>query len=90
MIELKPCPFCGAQMDADDPDAMHPSGIGWRENEDGTRNYVNHTNAPESQQCWRINCTRNGIGCGASMHSDSKQEVIEEWNKRTAAKEIQS
>lgn len=32
---MRPCPFCGRAINADDIDTLYPSGTGWKEDEDG-------------------------------------------------------
>lgn len=90
MIECKPCPFCGMQIDPEDIDTLYPSGTGWidmpfEEVEGGSyRHYVNAFahEVPKDQWCYKIICNESYGGCAAEIHADSKQEAIEKWNKR--------
>ena len=81
---IKPCPFCGELPDLNDPDTLYPSGIYWRVDETlGMRTYHGHKDRQQSDgQCWTMHCTKQGTGCGAEMHADSRQEAIENWNTR--------
>ena len=29
---MKPCPFCGHEVDLEDEDTLYPAGIGWKDN----------------------------------------------------------
>ena len=86
-FELKPCPFCGMELDITDPDTFYPNAIYWRQikNEyEAYRIYVSHKehNPETDHKCYNIIC--NGIygGCEAEMHGDSVEETIEKWNRR--------
>ena len=58
---VKPCPFCGVQMeDSDADDYLHPMREGF----------------------WSINCLEIAGGCGVQMIGDTRQEVIQKWNRR--------
>lgn len=81
MIELKPCPFCGKSPDLSDPDTLHPSGTAWKPH-GNIRVYCSFRNIPQEQWCWQINCPPHMDGCGAELHADSRQEVIDRWNRR--------
>ena len=84
----KDCPFCGKSIDPDDIDTLYPSGSGWKESDwgDGTmiRHYVSvHSEKlPKEQWCYKIICQTHYGGCGATMYGDSKEETLENWNKR--------
>ena len=80
---MKPCPFCGSQMNPDDPDTLYPSGIGWVEDEWWSRHYVNAHNVPKEQWCYKIVCQEHYGGCGAEIHGDSVEAVKTKWNTRT-------
>lgn len=85
---LKPCPFCGMQSDTEDEDTLYPSGTGWREGLFGSgevlRQYLSRTDWYRWQgTCYEINCSTNYGGCGANISGDSKEEVINKWNRRT-------
>ena len=77
---MKDCPFCGCHVDFDDPDTLHPSGVFWRDTEHG-RLYYGWSECDfedRENKCYQLNC----LGCGCEMHGDSKDEVIEKWEKR--------
>jgi hypothetical protein len=81
-IKLKPCPFCSKVLDPDNPDTIYPSGIYWRETEYG-RCYVSHKERLETDgKCMQIVCNESQCGCGAEMHGDSVEEVVDKWNRR--------
>jgi hypothetical protein len=77
-LNIENCPFCGAVLDIDDEDTIYPSGIFWRDSEHG-RIYYERSSMYHGREneCYQIKC-----GCGAEMHGDSKNETIENWNKR--------
>lgn len=81
MLELKSCPFCGHVI-YDIQDALHPTGRGWRVDDD-IRHYLP---AKESHrfhgEVWSLNCLENEGGCGVEMNGDSREEVIEKWQRR--------
>ena len=84
--ELKACPFCGMQSELHWEDTLHPSRTAWREVEwDGelTRLYL-WTDDPEwyHGRCYDIHCAVVYGGCGVTMTADSKEAVIEKWNRR--------
>lgn len=82
--QLKPCPFCGSELDITDSDTFHPSGIGWKEHPRiGIRGYFNFREVPPEQWCYSINCPTTYGGCGAEISGDSIQETIDNWNRRT-------
>lgn len=87
MLNAKPCPFCGFEINLDDYDVLYPSGTGWKEEDcgDGTmfRHYVSSCEVPKEQWCYKLICNQSMGGCGAEMHGDSEQETIEKWNQRT-------
>lgn len=85
--EMKPCPFCGMSINPDDPDLVYPSGTGWIDNEElgqGYRHYVSvhERHLPKEQWCYKVVCQTHYGGCGATASGDSKQEAIDNWNKR--------
>lgn len=81
--ELKPCPFCGEPPFRDDGDTIYPTGTSWATHPEGFRHYFGPSADYEAEgDCWVINCTGGFGGCGAEMHGDSKEEVIEKWNTR--------
>jgi hypothetical protein len=63
---MKPCPFCGAKIDADD------SIFGVRYNERSKVWLVNHF-------CHKFT---EGLDICISVYGDTKEEVIERWNGR--------
>ena len=66
---VKPCPFCGIQMqDSDADDYLHtnPWFAGKR----------------ELGVYWSINCLEHAGGCGVQMLGDTEEEVISKWNRR--------
>ena len=79
---LKPCPFCG-HTPQDLRDALHPSGIRWREDH-GTRHYIGHSDPRDGERCWDMGCLEHEGGCGASISGDSRDEVVAKWNRRAA------
>lgn len=91
-IEMLPCPFCGKQVDLDDPDTLYPSGVFWR---DGAvpgmpelRTYHGVLERREGDgMCYGMHCPSNSCGCGAEIHGDSKEETVAAWNRR-APKEV--
>ena len=85
MQELKPCPFCGKCPDVSDGDTLYPTGMAWKDEDQGEyRSY--HTLAlhevPSSQWCHGMHCVEVAGGCGAQVAGDSRQEAIDRWNAR--------
>ena len=81
MIEMKPCPFCGHEVDLEDGDTLYPTG-GWQDHGNGVRGYCSVHKVPPDQWCYTMHCPTTAGGCGAEISGDSKQEAIEKWNKR--------
>lgn len=82
-IEMKACPFCGMAVDLDDEDTLYPSGTGWKFDEElGMRTYHRFSEVPKEQWCYTLHCVVHYGGCGAEMHADSRQEAIDQWNRR--------
>ena len=78
---LLPCPFCG-HVTEDLRDGLHPSGTRWRE-DNGFRHYISRKDPREHHgRCWEMNCLKHEGGCGANITADSREEVIEAWNRR--------
>jgi hypothetical protein len=77
----KPCPFCGTEIDINDPDTLYRNGIGWTVTR-GHTHYVSANQAPPEQQCYMICCNTIYGGCGAEINADSKEEAINKWNTR--------
>ena len=69
---VKPCPFCGLQMqDSDADDYLHQIlGAGTSSSEWGAKRF------------WSINCLEVAGGCGVQMLGDTEEEVIHKWNRR--------
>lgn len=80
---LKPCPFCGAELDiSDDVDIVYPNGSGWKIRPDGFKSYHSFRDVPKEQWCYLVNCNTLAGGCGAEVHGDSRQEAVQKWNMR--------
>ena len=79
---MKPCPFCGHEVDLEDGDTLYPNGTGWREEEDNMRVYCSRREVPKEQWCWGMHCPTTAGGCGVEMSADSREEAIQKWNKR--------
>jgi len=75
---MKPCPFCGHQMDMDNPDTVYPNGTGWKIGEDGIRTYHDAREVPREQWCYSVHC----VGCGVEVSGDSRQECLDKWHRR--------
>ena len=80
--EVKPCPFCGFQVDANDRDTLYPSGPKWRDESIG-RVYMNARSTEYDGECFQLICNTLYGGCGAEMNGDSIEEVLEKWGRRT-------
>lgn len=87
------CPFCG-HMPQDLRDFLHPTGQGWRDDpigDDGEmmRHYMRYNDPRGTHgQCWELGCLEHEGGCGATMHGDSREDVIAKWNKRPVAQMV--
>lgn len=79
---MKPCPFCGMNIDPNDPDLVYPSGTGWKNEPEGFRSYHRALDIPKEQWCYNVVCQTHYGGCGCTMSGDSKEEAINNWNKR--------
>ncbi len=80
---MKPCPFCGHEVDLEDGDTLYPNGVGWEDHpEYSIRGYVKYGLVPKEQWCYSMHCPTAAGGCGAEVSGDSKQEAIDKWNKR--------
>lgn len=85
--KILPCPFCGKKVDLEDPDTLYPSGIFWR---DGAvpdmpqlRTYHGRRDRQEGDgTCYGMHCPTPAGGCGAEIMGDSREEVVEAWNRR--------
>jgi hypothetical protein len=83
-LTLKPCPFCGNTLDIIDEDTFGRTGTGWKIHPtNGIRGYFNWKEVPINQQCYAVYCATTYGGCGAQVSGDSKEEAIENWNRRT-------
>lgn len=82
----KDCPFCGMKNNLD-IDTLYPSGIGWKDSGHGYRYYVSihEEQLPREQWCYKVVCNESYGGCGAEIHGDSIDEVIDKWNTRADA-----
>lgn len=82
--DVKPCPFCGMLVDFDDPDTLYTTGIYWRES-GGVRLYIHRKYWQEGDgEVWGMNCPEPAGGCGVEMRGDTKEEVLEKWNRRSS------
>lgn len=82
--QMLPCPFCGKEVDLENPDTLYPSGIYWRWDEDlKMRHYIRFKDKQIGDQpCWQLLCPETAGGCGVEIHGDTKEEVVAKWNKR--------
>ena len=74
---LKPCPFCGDIPDINDPDVLYPVGGEINMEFDPITREVIYT-------LYQLHCNKGGVGCGASMLGDTKEDCINRWNNRYA------
>jgi hypothetical protein len=81
MEELKPCPFCGHELDITDGDSLYPNGMGWKD-EGEYRSYHRGIEVPKEQWCYAAGCSELSGGCGAEVSGDNRQEAIDKWNAR--------
>ena len=79
---MKDCPFCSKTPDLDEPETVHPSGIYWRLTEFGREYISRNAITRDCFPCWVFNCVESAGGCGAEISGDSKEEVLEKWNRR--------
>lgn len=86
--KISPCPFCGSELDVNDPDVLHREPFGWVDKIIGgfmTRQYL-HRNDPLGSephgQCWSLNCPTIYGGCGVGISGDSREETIQKWERR--------
>lgn len=80
-MNAKDCPFCGMECNLDN-DTLYPNGVGWEIAEGGYRHYVSRNSVPPEQWCYKVICNESYGGCGVEMSGDSREEVVEKWNKR--------
>lgn len=78
---MKPCPFCGKQVDLEDHDTLYPTGTGWSV-QGGFRTYHSSEEVPPEQRCWGMHCPESAGGCGAEITGHTRQEAIDKWNRR--------
>lgn len=80
---VKPCPFCGQEVDSKNPDTLYPSGTGWIQQETGMITYHSFREVPKEQWCWGMHCVETSGGCGAEVNGNSRQEAMDKWNRRS-------
>lgn len=79
---MKPCPFCGHEVDLEDDDTLYPNGFAWTDRGGWYRTYHRYDFVPQEQWCYSMHCVTTAGGCGAEIHGDSRTEAIEKWNRR--------
>jgi len=79
---MKPCPFCGHEVDLEDGDTLYPNTAGWEDHPDHGRHYCFYQQVPKEQWCYSMHCPTTAGGCGAEISGDSRQEAIDKWNRR--------
>ena len=90
-MKLTACPFCGMVSDTDWDDTLYPTGSFWADHPDGFRHYFSRalyrgdeSKMPEPEgKVFQIVCSENYGGCGAEIHGDSIEEVIQKWERRS-------
>lgn len=85
---MKPCPFCGHEVDMSDPDTIYPNGIGWVIRKNGLKSYCSALVVPPEQRCYSMFCVTTSGGCGAQVNADTREECIEKWNTRTKSEQF--
>lgn len=83
-IQLKPCPFCGFQVDRYGLiDVLYPTGVYWRQHDEMDREYVGFKERRmDDKPCYQLLCNVTMGGCGAEMHGDTIEDVVDKWNTR--------
>lgn len=90
-MKLTKCPFCGRVNDTNDEDTLYPTGTHWATTECGIRHYFSralfkgiiHMMPEPEGDVYQIVCSENYGGCGAEIHGDSVEEVIQKWERRS-------
>lgn len=81
-LTLKPCPFCGHEVDLEEPDTLYPSGTVWRYRGDYKTYHTWAERKEGDEVCWSMNCPTTAGGCGAEITGDSREETIAAWEHR--------
>jgi hypothetical protein len=79
---IKPCPFCGHELDIENGDTLYPSGIGYKIRDNGKISYHSYREVPPENWCYKIVCNTTEGGCGAEISDNSRKECIDKWNTR--------
>lgn len=70
---LKNCPFCGNDLNNQDPmDTLYPA-FRWHN--------------PETEQeetIWKIVCQQHAGGCDCEVYGSSPEDCVENWNRRVS------
>lgn len=82
---VPPCPFCGREVDLNDPDTLYPTGIVWSETDDGRWYQYRGESGIYSGACYVLTCDESAGGCSAEIYGDSREEVIAKWSRRAGA-----
>ena len=80
-MKTKHCPCCGRKVDPEDEDTLHRSGK-WKDSNNGFRRYMPSSAEDFHGWTWSLSCVEHYGGCGLNISGDSKEEVIEKWNRR--------
>jgi len=86
---LKPCPFCGKEVNLTEQGTLSLLSIVWRYDPLlGYRTYHKWKDRKFGDtECCTINCDMTRGGCGVEITGDTKNEVIELWNTRNSTSE---
>lgn len=69
---LKACPFCGHDLNNQDPmDTLYPANRWW------------NPETEEMEYSWHIVCQENAGGCSCEVYGRDPSDCIEKWNQRT-------
>ncbi len=71
-MNLLPCPFCGFIPNINDDDCIYPADRPQYDKETDSLYY----------RVYQLVCYETGGGCGVSILGDSRNDLIERWNKR--------